>query len=159
MNFKYVDFEKVTSHYSEYRKGVNHINEKKSEFLNDIEPIRKEMNQIISSASSGLIVDNRTQQQKSERFQQLQSEIMKKDSEFKQELKKLTDELNVSTYDYLSEIIGKWAQDNEVDVVSSKMETIFVNEKYDATENILDLLRELEQYVQISEKLEEEVQN
>lgn len=158
MNFKYVDFEKVTSHYSEYRKGVDDINQKKSEFLLEIEPIRKEMNQIISSASSGLIVDNRTQQQKAERFQELQSEVMQKDSEFKKILKKMTDELNVKTYDYLSEVIGIWAKDNNVDVVSSKMETIFVNDKYDSTNDILDLLRNNEQFLELPEELEE-VQN
>jgi Skp family chaperone for outer membrane proteins len=157
MNFKYVDFEKVTSHYSEYRKGVDEINQQKSDFLKEIEPIRKEMNSIISSSSMGLIVDNRTQQQKAERFQQLQAELMQKDSEFKQVLKKMSDDLNVKSFDFLSEVIGNWAKENDVDVVSSKMETIFVSEKYDSTNEILDLLKSNQQFVELPEV--EEVKN
>lgn len=157
MNFKYVDFEKVTSHYSEYRKGVDEINQQKSDFLKEIEPIRKEMNSIISSSSMGLIVDNRTQQQKAERFQQLQAELMQKDSEFKQVLKKMSDDLNVKSFDFLSEVIGNWAKENNVDVVSSKMETIFVSEKYDSTNEILDLLKSNQQFVELPEV--EEVKN
>jgi len=157
MNFKYVDFEKVTSHYSEYRKGVDEINQQKSDFLKEIEPIRKEMNSIISSSSMGLIVDNRTQQQKAERFQQLQAELMQKDSEFKQVLKKMSDDLNVKSFDFLSEVIGNWAKENDGDVVSSKMETIFVSEKYDSTNEILDLLKSNQQFVELPEV--EEVKN
>lgn len=150
MNFKYVDFEKVTAHYKEYRKGVDEINEKKSGFLKEIEPIRKEMNSIIGSVSSGLIIDSRTQQQKAERFQQLQAEVMKKDSEFKSILKEMTDSLNVKSFDYLSGVIQEWAKEENIDVVSSKMETIFVKEEFDATSDILDLLKSKNMFVEFS---------
>jgi Skp family chaperone for outer membrane proteins len=149
MNLKYVDFEKVTTHFVDYRNGVNEINEKKKEFLNEVEPIRKEMNSIISSTSTGLIVDNRTQQQKAERFQQLQSELMQKDGKFKSVLKQMQDELNSKTFESLQKIISNWATDNSVDVISSKMETIYVNDNYDATDNIIQLLKDTNLFIEV----------
>lgn len=141
MNFKYVDFEKVTSHYVDYRDGIEKIEGEKNKFLDIIEPIRKELNSILSSVSSGLIIDNTTQKQKAERFQELQSEIMKKDAEFKKQLKEMHDELNVKCFDQLSELIGEWAKENDIDVVSSKIETIYVRDEYDSTYSILELLK------------------
>jgi hypothetical protein len=151
MNFKYVDFEKVTSHYVDYRNGIERIEEEKNSFLETIEPIRKELNSILSSVSSGLIIDNTTQKQKAERFQELQSEIMKKDSEFKKQLKEMHDELNLKCFDKLSELIGEWAKESEIDVVSSKIETIYVRDEYDATNSILELLKSKELFVELSE--------
>lgn len=151
MNFKYVDFEKVTSHYVHYRDGIEEIEEEKNKFLDTIEPIRKELNSILSSVSSGLIIDNTTQKQKAERFQELQSEIMKKDGEFKKQLKEMHDKLNVKCFDQLSELIGEWSKENEIDVISSKIETIYVRDKYDATDNILELLKSKDLFIELPE--------
>jgi Skp family chaperone for outer membrane proteins len=154
MNLKYVDFEKVTSHYTVYRTGVDEINNKKKEFLQEVEPIRKEMNSIITSIQSGLILDNKTQQQKGEKFQQLQQELMQKDNEFKYQLKSMQESLNVKCFDELSVIITDWATENDIDVVSSKMETIFVKDIYDSTDDVIELLKSKELFIELPESLE-----
>jgi Skp family chaperone for outer membrane proteins len=156
MILKYVDFEKVTSHFVEYRNGVDKINDKKKEFLLEIEPIRKEMNSIISSVSSGLIIDTMSQKQKTERFQQLQNELMQKDSQFKSVLKEMQDELNVKSFDSLSELISVWAEENNIDVVSSKIETIFVRSNFDATNDIIDILKSKDLFIELPEVKKEE---
>jgi Skp family chaperone for outer membrane proteins len=153
MNLKYVDFEKVTSQFVDYRNGIDEINTEKDNFLKEIEPHRKEMNNIISSVSSGLIIDNSTQQQKAERFQQIQSEIMKKDSEFKKKIKEMTDELNVKCFDKLSDIISEWAKEQKIDVISSKIETVYVTEEYDVTDQIIELLKLKDLFKELPEKL------
>jgi Skp family chaperone for outer membrane proteins len=147
MNIKVVDFEILTRHYKNYREGVNIIENEKKEFLKKLDPLKKEMNSIISSASSGLVIDNSIQQKRSEDFQKLQQEAIEMDREFKIQLKKISDDLNEKVYDELSEIINEWSVSNDVDLVTGKMEVIYCNDKYDATNSILDILKDKDLYV------------
>jgi Skp family chaperone for outer membrane proteins len=147
MNIKVVDFEILTRHYKNYREGVNIIESEKKEFLKKLDPLKKEMNSIISSASSGLVIDNSIQQKRAEDFQKLQQEAIEMDREFKIQLKKISDDLNEKVYDELSEIINDWSVSNDVDLVTGKMEVIYCNDKYDATNSILDILKDKDLYV------------
>jgi len=147
MNIKVVDFEILTRHYKNYREGVNIIENEKKEFLKKLDPLKKEMNSIISSASSGLVIDNSIQQKRAEDFQKLQQEATEMDREFKIQLKKISDDLNEKVYDELSEIINEWSVSNDVDLVTGKMEVIYCNDKYDATNSILDILKDKDLYV------------
>ena len=52
MEFRVIDFEILTTHYKNYRDGVDVINAERENILKVIEPIKKEMNQIISSATT-----------------------------------------------------------------------------------------------------------
>ena len=149
MNIKAIDFQILTRHYKNYQDGVSVIESEKEKFLEKLEPIKKEMNSIISAASSGLIMDNNSQQKKAEDFQRLQSEAIEMDRDFKISLKKMTDDLNEKVYDELSEIITEWSLSNSVDLVTGKMEVIYCNDKYDATNLILDILKEKDLYVEI----------
>ena len=88
MEFRVIDFEVLTTHYKNYRDGVDVINGERENILKTIEPIKKEMNQILSSATSGLIMNGQTQQQQAERFQELQQQIMEIDNDFKVKNKK-----------------------------------------------------------------------
>lgn len=159
MEIRVIDFEILTSHYKNYRDGVDKINAEKEAILKKVEPIKKEMNQIISSVQSGLIMDARTQQQKAERFQELQKEVVQIDNDFKYKNRQMVDELNTKSYDELSNIIGVWAVKNSIDLVSGKMEIVFCNEKWDITNDILEVLREQNLYVDRPiEKAEEETE-
>jgi len=102
---------------------------------------------IISSATTGIILNGKTQQQQAERFQELQQQIMEIDNDFKVKNKKMIDELNTKSFDELSEIVTDWATRNSIDLVSGKMEIIFCNEKWDVTNDILEILKEQELYV------------
>jgi Skp family chaperone for outer membrane proteins len=154
MNIKVIDFQILTRHYKNYQDGVSVIESEKEKFLEKLEPIKKEMNAIISAASSGLIMDNNSQQKRAEDFQRLQSEAIEMDRDFKISLKKMTDDLNEKVYDELSEIINDWSISNNIDLVTGKMEVIYCNGKYDATNSILDILKEKDLYVEVEVKKE-----
>lgn len=149
MNIKVIDFQILTRHYKNYQDGVSVIESEKEKFLEKLEPIKKEMNAIISAASAGLIMDNNSQQKRAEDFQRLQSEAIEMDREFKISLKKMTDDLNEKVYDELSEIINDWSISNNIDLVTGKMEVIYCNDKYDATNSILDILKEKDLHVEV----------
>jgi Skp family chaperone for outer membrane proteins len=147
MEIRVIDFEILTTHYKKYRDGVDVINFERKKILEEIEPIKKEMNMIISSATTGIILNGQTQQQQAERFQELQQQIMEIDNDFKVKNKKMIDELNTKSFDELSEIVTDWATTNSIDLVSGKMEIIFCNDKWDVTNDILEILKEKELYV------------
>ena len=147
MEIRVIDFEILTRHYKVYRDGVDIINKEKEEFLESIEPIRKKMNNIISVASTGVIVDQKTQQERGEEFQRLQSELIELDGEFKQKIQKMRDDLNLKAYDGLSEIVTDWAKQNSIDLVSGKMEVVYSNLEYEATNDILEILKQRDLFV------------
>lgn len=155
MEIRVIDFEILTRHYKVYRDGVDIINKEKEKFLKSIEPIRKEMNSIISAATSGLIIDQKTQQQRGEEFQRLQSELVEMDGQFKQKIQEMRDELNLKAYEGLSEIVTEWAKLNSIDLVSGKMEVVYSNPKYDSTDDILEILKQREIFVEFQEKEKE----
>jgi Skp family chaperone for outer membrane proteins len=160
MEIRVIDFEILTTHYKKYRDGVDVINFERKKILEEIEPIKKEMNMIISSATTGIILNGQTQQQQAERFQELQQQIMEIDHDFKAKNKKMIDELNTKSFDELSEIVTDWANKNSIDLVSGKMEIIFCNDKWDITNDILEILKEKELYVnrEISKEVEIETE-
>jgi Skp family chaperone for outer membrane proteins len=156
MEIRVIDFEILTRHYKVYRDGVDIINTEKEEFLKSIEPIRKEMNAIIASVSSGLIIDQKTQQQKGEEFQKLQSELMEMDNQFKHKMQNMRDDLNLKSYEGLSEIVTNWAKDSSIDLVSGKMEVVYSNPKYESTDEILEILKQQNLFVEFEEKEKED---
>lgn len=149
MEIRVIDFGIVTSHYVNYINGVKDINNEKEEFLKKLEPFKDQMNQIISAASNGLILDGKTQQQKAEEFQKLQKEAVEMEQDFQYKLKTLTTELNEKSYDELEIIVSEWSEKNSIDLVTGKMEVIFSNPKYDATDDILEVLKEKDLFVEI----------
>lgn len=152
MIIRIIDFQELTAHYKNYREGINRIEEKKKEFLEKLEPLKKEMNDIIRYAQSGLIVDSESQRVKSERFQLLQQEAVSMDNDFKYEVKKMSEEINQKSYDELSKIIEHWSVENNIDMVIGKMEVVFNKEEFEATSDILEILKQKELYVEYEEK-------
>lgn len=152
MIIRIIDFQELTSHYKNYRDGVSQIEEKKKEFLQKLEPLKKEMNDIIRYAQSGLIVDSESQKVKAERFQTLQQEAVSMDTDFKYEVKRMSDEINQKSYDELSAIIEQWSIENNIDMVIGKMEVVFNKSEFEATSDILEILKQKELYVDYEEK-------
>lgn len=152
MIIRIIDFQELTSHYKNYRDGVSQIEEKKKEFLQKLEPLKKEMNDIIRYAQSGLIVDSESQKVKAERFQTLQQEAVSMDTDFKYEVKRMSDEINQKSYDELSAIIEQWSIENNIDMVIGKMEVVFNKSEFEATSDILEILKQKELYVEYEEK-------
>jgi len=161
MEIRVIDFEILTTHYKNYRDGVDLINGERKKILDEVEPIRKEMNRIISSATNGLIIDGKTQQQQADKFQELQKELVKIDNDFKAKNKEMVDGLNTKSFDEISEMVTDWASQNSIDLVSGKMEIIFCNEKWDITNEILELFKQKNLYVEreIVNEFENELEN
>lgn len=160
MEIRVIDFGIVTSHYINYFNGVKEINAEKEEFLKKMEPLKNQMNQIISAATNGLILDTKTQQQKAEEFQQIQRDAVEIEKEFQYKIKNMTTELNEKSYEELEVIVTEWAEKNSIDLVTGKMEVIFSNSKYDATNDILEVLKEKDLFVEkenVEEKEKESV--
>lgn len=151
MKIRIADFEILTRNYKVFVDGKTKINERKDFFLKKIEPLRKDMESIIKSANSSLIVDQSSQQQRMERFKQLQEEAMRYDNEFKQEFKKMNDELTLNVYNDLEKIISEWAEKNDIDLVTGKMEVVFVKPEFNVTDQILEVLKEKDLYIEYKE--------
>jgi Skp family chaperone for outer membrane proteins len=142
MEFRIVDFELLTRHYITYQNGVQEIEDVKKKFIDKVEPFRKEMQNVILSTQGGLIVDNLSQQERSERFQKLQQEALEVDREAKIKLKEMGQDLNEKVYSELELIISNWSIENSIDVVLGKLEVVYLNEKFEATNDILEVLKE-----------------
>ncbi len=152
MEIRVIDFDRLTRSYSNYRDGIKSIEGEKNEFLSKLGPLKKEMEDIISSAKSGLLLDPSSQRQKEVRFAELQQEAMQIDGDFKANMRELHDSLNKKTFDELSEIINEWAKENSIDLVTGKMEVVFATERLDATDIIINILKERELYFEDSEE-------
>ena len=143
MELRVIDFDILTRSFQPYIDGYKAIESEKRAMLDSIQPVRKEMELIISRSSSE---DEATQKVSIEKFRELQEGLVKSDSEFKMKLKKMQEDLNTSTYDHLAEIISEWATQNSINLVRGKMEVIFNTNDIDVTEQILELLKEKEMF-------------
>jgi Skp family chaperone for outer membrane proteins len=146
MKLRVTDFEILTKNYSNYQDGIKRIEEEKKDFIKSLEPVKKEMESIISQMSSGLIVDETTQKEKEEKFRSLQEQAMNIDNQFKTEMHRLHDELNKKTFDELSEIIDTYSKSNDIDMVIGKMEVVYLKEEFEITNDILEILKEKNLY-------------
>lgn len=155
MKLRVVDFDILTRSFQPYVDGYISIEKEKKNLIDSIEPQKKEMQSIINSSSSGLIMDEMTQRRNVERFKIIQEELMKKDQEFKTKLKEMRDNLNTSVYDQLSSIITDWSIQNEIDMVMGKMEVVYANNTVDITNQIIDILKEKELFHTQEDKKEE----
>lgn len=151
MEIRVLDFESLTKHYVNYQNGLKEIQGEKDKFMKRLEPLKNEMESIIKMASSGLVVDRSTEESRVARFQQLQQEAMSIDNEFQSKMNEMKSELNERSYDELEEIISEWSKNNSIDLVTGKMEVVFANPKYDSTNDILQVLKDKDLYVEQTE--------
>ena len=151
METRIVDFEILTKHYINYQDGVKEINTERERFVDKMTPLKTEMESIIRTSNSGVVVDQKTQKTRAERFQQLQEEAVEIDGEFKNSMKKLRDDLNTKIYEELCVIISEWGSNNKIDLITGKMEVVYSNPKFEVTDNILTLLKKKELFIEMLE--------
>lgn len=152
MEIRVVDFEIVTRHFTKYQDGINRIEARKDEFLKKIDPYRKEMENILLSAQSGIVIDHMTQQQRSDKFQHMQKEIMELDKEFKSEVAEMRQELSKVTYEDLRGFIDDWSEENNIDLVMGKVEIVCCKDTFDVTDDIIEILKQKELYAEYVEE-------
>jgi outer membrane protein len=158
MQIRVVDFELVTKHFSTYQDGAEKIEQSKKEFIEKVDPYRREMQNILVAAQSGLIVDSMTQKQRTEKFQHMQKEIVELDKVFKGEVQRMRDELTTVTYKELEDYIVNFSKDKDFDCVIGKLEIVYCKEEFDITNQILEILKEKGVYREYIEEEEESLQ-
>jgi Skp family chaperone for outer membrane proteins len=147
MIIKVVDFEVLSRHLKKYQDGLNEISEVKRKFVDRLTPFKKEMESIITAANSGIVLDEESEKKRVDRFQEIQNTAVEVDVEFKQEMRKMNDELSKSVYAELSEIITKWSVDKNIDMVIGSTEVVFLKEEHFATNDILEILKEKDIFI------------
>jgi|LauGreDrversion4_2_1035121.scaffolds.fasta_scaffold26114_2 Skp family chaperone for outer membrane proteins len=151
MNIKVVDFEILTKNYTNYQTGIKKIEDEKQDFIKSLDPVKKEMESIIGQMSSGIILDDKTQKEKEQKFRSLQEQAYQIDNNFKLEMRRLHDDLNKKTFDELSEIIDTYSKDNNIDMVIGKMEVVFLKDEFEITNDVLEILKEKDLYIEFVE--------
>lgn len=152
MEIRVLDFEILTKNYKNYQEGIKDIAGEKNQFIAKLGPLKTEMESIINAAKSGIVLDPNTQNQKEQKFAELQQEAMRIDGDFKARMRELHDVLNKTTFDELTVLITAWAEENSIDLITGKMEVVYANDKLDATNDILEILKDNNLYVEYTEK-------
>jgi Skp family chaperone for outer membrane proteins len=155
MEIRVLDFDILTKNYKNYQDGIKNIAGEKNQFITKLGPIKTEMENIIASAKSGIVLDPNTQRQKEQKFSELQQEAMMIDGDFKAKMRELHDVLNKKTFDELSSFVNEWAKENSIDLITGKMEVVYANDKFDATNSILEILKSKDLYVENIEEVKE----
>lgn len=154
MQIRVVDFEVLTRNFTKYQEGIQKIENHKQKFLEQVEPYRKEMENILMMSQSGIIIDQMTQKQRAEKFQKMQQEVMDLDNDFKVELQKLKSKLSSESYSYLESYITEWSVKNDIDIVLGTAEVVFSKPELDITNQILDVLKSKGLYSEYVEESE-----
>ncbi len=143
MIIKVVNFETLSRQYVPYQDGITNITNVKKDFIAKLEPFKKELESIINRSQSGEQLDETTQT----RFNELQEYAMSVDEDFKSTMRKMNDELSKNIYGELAEIIEVWSQKNNIDMIIGSTEVVFLKDKHDVTEQVLEVIREKELHV------------
>jgi Skp family chaperone for outer membrane proteins len=129
MKIKILDFELLTRHYRKYQESIIIIEKEKEKLLKEIKPLQDKINLCIKNN-----IDN-------SEIMYINQQIISKESEFKNTIRKISDETNIICYNEISEIVKKWASDNFIDIVLSSNEVVFSKVGIDSTNDILELFK------------------
>lgn len=143
MIIKVVNFETLSKNYVPYQNGVTDVNNIKKDFISKLDPFKKELEGIINRSQNGEQLDDATQL----RFSELQEYAVSVDEDYKATMRKMNDELSKKIYSELEEFIKEWSDENEVDIVIGSTEVVFLKEKHDVTDQVLEIIREKELHV------------
>jgi Skp family chaperone for outer membrane proteins len=151
MKIYVVDFDIILKNYKNYHQSIKLIQSEKQKFSTDIERIKKEMESIINS--SRLIIDEKSQMDQAMKFKELQAEAIKLESEFRNDIVELQNTELEKNFESISKIVEDWSQKNQIDLVINKSQVFFTNPKFDATNEIINLLKEKDLYQEFKEEL------
>jgi Skp family chaperone for outer membrane proteins len=157
MELRVIDFEILTRNFQPYVDGYKEIESEKRKMLESVDPDKREMESIIKRSQSGLVLDEASQKRDMEAFRQIQEKLMKLDQDFKRKLKEMSDELNTNVYEQLAVIVEEWSKANSINLVMGKMEVIFNTDDIDATEQMLEAIKEKGLYYKEVETVSGEV--
>ncbi len=154
MKIYVVDFEMALKNFEPYHESLDKIQSEKQKFSDQIDLIKKEMEFIISSSRS-LLLDEKTQNDNAVKFKDLQSKAIKLESEFRNDIVELQNSELEKNFRELSLLVNDWSSSLSLDLVLNKSQTLFTNEKYDATSVIIDIIKERGLYKEFVEEIEQ----
>jgi len=137
-----VDFEQVVKNYKNYVSQMLDLDQIKMTHQNEMEIFKKEMESIIASANSGLIIDENTQKANIQRFKDLQMNASKKENEFRTKFTERQNDIMESSFEEISELINDYASSEEIDMIVSKSQLIFAKAEFDLTDTVIGVLKE-----------------
>lgn len=141
-----VDFEQVVKNYKNYVSQMLDQDQVKMQHQNEMDVFKKDMESIIASANSGLIVDENIQKANIQKFKDLQMIASKKESEFRAKFTETQNNIMESTFEEVSEIISEYAKSSGIDMIVSKSQLVFVKDEFDVTDYLISVLKEKELY-------------
>ena len=144
MNIIVVDVEVLSRHHSLYQQGIEKISNTKKDFLERLEPFKVQMHKMITESIK--ITDETIIKENAAKFEDLQEKAVQIDNEFKAKMREMNDELSKEIYTNLEAIINEWSVANDVDMVLSSSEVIYLNPRNFVTDEILEVLKEKELY-------------
>lgn len=151
MEIYVADIEVLLKNFIPYQESLLTIKEQRKEFSDKIESIKDDMRSIIESRNS-LILDDQTQDQKRAKFEELQQEGVTLQSEFQTNITELQDSELQRNLDLLTDIVDEWAKSEKINCIANKNTMIYVADKFDATERIINVLKKNEKYNEFNEK-------
>lgn len=154
MKIYVVDFEMALKNFKPYHESLDTIQSERQKFSDQIDLIKKEMEFIISSSRS-LLLDEKTQNDNAIKFKDLQSKAIKLESEFRNDIVELQNSELEKNFRELSLLVNDWSSSLSLDLVLNKSQTLFTNEKYDATSVIIDIIKEKGLYKEFVEEVEQ----
>ena len=149
-----LDFEEVLRNFQPYHESLKLIQKEKKEFSELIEGIKKEMETIIASNKS-LILDDTTNQKNQLRFRELQNKAVQAESEFRTTIVDKQNEEVEKNFAQIMDLVNDYASEKSLDLVVNKNQVVFVNPKFEITNEIIEIVKTKELYLEYVEGMYE----
>lgn len=146
-----LDFEECLKNFKEYHISLKKVNEEKEKFTKEVENIKKEMESIINQSRSFLL-DDATKKSSAMKFQELQEKAIRLESDFRSTIVDLQNSEVEKNFNSLNEIINKWADQLDIDIILNKTQVIFSKISFDVTSEFIQIMKDREIYEEFSEK-------
>ena len=142
-----LDFEEVLRNFEPYHVSLKSIQKEKKEFSELIDAIKVEMETILSGSKS-LILDDATNQKNQMRFKELQNKAMQAESEFRSNIVARQNEEVEKNFQQIMDIVQEYSIENSLDLVVNKSTIVYVNPKLEITQQIIEVVKQKELYVE-----------
>jgi Skp family chaperone for outer membrane proteins len=149
-----LDFEEVLRNFQPYHESLKLIQKEKKEFSELIEGIKKEM-ETISASNKSLILDDTTNQKNQLRFRELQNKAVQAESEFRTTIVDKQNEEVEKNFAQIMDLVNDYASEKSLDLVVNKNQVVFVNPKFEITNEIIEIVKQKELYLQYQEGMYE----
>ena len=140
-----------TLDFEEYHISLKKVNEEKEKFTKEVENIKKEMESIINQSRSFLL-DDATKKSSAMKFQELQEKAIRLESDFRSTIVDMQNSEVEKNFNSLNEIINKWADQLDIDIILNKTQVIFSKISFDVTSEFIQIMKDREIYEEFSEK-------